>query len=180
MRRGFGLVLVVGVLAVAWVMRAPSTAVGDEPQGAPTKEAVERTRQTVKMLDDIYKTAVVLITEQYVHDENDFSAGSAAVALFDAIGEKGWHKARLVDLTGNPFDPDNVVNDAFEKGAAKKILAGEGFVDAVEVDKEGKPVLRAMTAVPVVLAKCAMCHPQYEDAPKGKAIGAISYTIPVR
>ena len=32
-------------------------------------KAVERTRKTVRMLDDVYKTAVVLITEHYVNDE---------------------------------------------------------------------------------------------------------------
>ena len=37
--------------------------------------AVTRTRETVKMLDDVYKTAVVLITEHYVNDEDDLPAG---------------------------------------------------------------------------------------------------------
>ena len=32
------------------------------PKGAVSAEAVARTRKTVKMLDDVYKTAVVLIT----------------------------------------------------------------------------------------------------------------------
>ena len=49
------------------------------------KAAIERTRKQVRMLDDLYKTAVVLITTHYVKDETSFPAGGAAVALFDAI-----------------------------------------------------------------------------------------------
>ena len=37
--------------------------------------AVERARREVKMLDDIYKTAIVLVTEHYFHDDNDLPAG---------------------------------------------------------------------------------------------------------
>ena len=59
---------------------------GDE---APKKDlALERTRKQVRMLDDIYKTAVVLITTHYVNDEDDLPAGSAAIALFDAVKKK--------------------------------------------------------------------------------------------
>ena len=47
------------------------------------------------------------------------------------------------------------------------------------VEKDGKPYLRAMTAVPVVMQKCVMCHPNYANAKKGAAVGAISYTMPV-
>ena len=56
--------------------------------------------------------------------------------------------------------------------------AGKNYVEEV-TRKEGKPVLRAVTAVPVVLQKCVMCHPHYKDAKKGEAIGAVSYTLPI-
>ena len=44
----------------------------------PKKAAVERSRKTVQLLDNIFKQTVVLITDKYVHDEDDFAAGSAA------------------------------------------------------------------------------------------------------
>ena len=75
--------------------------------------AVERTRKTVRMLDDVYKTAVVLITEHYVNDDKDLPAGAAAIALFDAIKKKGWHEVKLLDVSGEPDDDDNVAKDAF-------------------------------------------------------------------
>ncbi len=142
--------------------------------GKPTKRQIARARETVKMLDDIYKTAVVLITDKYVEDEDSFAAGSAAVALFEAIDDKGWHTAQLLDVTGDPYDSENVPDDAFEKQAIQKIRQGKAFVDAVETD------YRAMTAIPVVHAKCVMCHAHYADAKAGQAIGAISYAVPIK
>jgi len=145
---------------------------------APSTAALERTRKTVRMLDDVYKTAVVLITDKYVNSEKDFPAGSAAIALFGAIEKKGWHGVRLLDVTGKPYDDKNVAKDDFEKQGVRQLQAGKDYIEEV-VEKDGKPYLRAMTAVPVVMQKCVMCHSHYADAKKGAAIGAISYTLPI-
>lgn len=153
----------------------------DEPKAAnpPAEAAVERTRQTVKMLDEIYKQTIVLITDKYVHDEDDFPAGSAAVALFKSISNSGSHQVRLLDATGDPYEAENVAKDAFEKQGIKRLKKGEKYIEQV-VQKDGKPHLRAMTPVPVVMEKCIMCHPHYADAKPGEPIGAISYMVPIR
>lgn len=140
--------------------------------------AVKRAGNTVKMLDNIFKQTVVLITDKYVHDEEDFAAGSAAVLLFKNVSDSGPVKVRLIDLTGEPYDEENVAADAFEKAAAKKLKAGAAEHQQV-LRSDGKPVLRALTAVPVVSKKCVMCHPHYADAKKNEAIGAISYLVPI-
>lgn len=150
-------------------------------EGAPASvdpAAVKRTRKTVRMLDDVYKTAVVLITQHYVVDEDSLPAGTAAKALFAAIKEKGWHEVRLLDATGEPYDDSNVAADDFEKSAIQQLLKGKDFVDTVEQRKDG-PVLRAATPIPVVLEKCIMCHENYRNVKKGQPIGALLYTIPV-
>lgn len=147
----------------------------DEKKDDP---ALERTRKTVKMLDDVYKTAVVLITDKYVNDTDDFAAGSAAIALFEAIGKKGWHEVRLLDATGMPYDDDNIAKDAFDKDAIKQLKNGKSFVEAVE-ERDGQRYLRAATPIPVVLDKCVMCHENYRSAKKGEPIGALSYTIKI-
>ena len=144
-----------------------------------TDHALERTRQTVRMLDDIYKAAVVLITEHYVNDEDDLPAGSAAIALFDAIEKKGWHKVRLIDVTGDPSDEDNVAKDRFEKEVVKLFAAQKSQYEDQVIMHDGKRYLRAITPIPVVLKKCTMCHEHYKDAKPGQAIGALSYTIPI-
>jgi hypothetical protein len=138
--------------------------------------AVERTRQEVKMLDDLYKTLVVLITEHYVKDPTTLPAASASKALFAEMKKKGWHEVRLLGLTDKLFNPDNKPSDAFEQAAAKKLLAGEAGHEEV-VEKGGKRYLRAATGVPVVMEQCVMCHPDWKGN-KGN-VGALSYTVPV-
>ncbi len=140
--------------------------------------ALKRTRKTVRMLDDLYKTAVVLITQHYVTQDSDLPAGTAAKALFAAMKKKGWHEVRLVDATGDPLNDENSPQDAFERKSIKKLLAGEGWIEEV-VKKDKKRYLRVTTAVPVVLEKCTMCHENYKNLPKGKAIGGLAYTIPI-
>jgi hypothetical protein len=146
---------------------------------APKKDAaVERTRKTVRMLDDIYKTAVVLITTHYVTEESDLPAGAAAIALFDAVKKKGWHEVRLLDVAGEPINEANVAKDEFEKKAIALLKSGKPYYDEV-VTIKGKRHLRAVTPIPVVLEKCIMCHENYKKAKKGEPIGALAYTIPV-
>ncbi|MEM7234327.1 MAG: DUF3365 domain-containing protein [Planctomycetota bacterium] len=147
-------------------------------ESQPKDAALERTRKQVRMLDDIYKTTVVLITDKYVHSEKDFPAGSAAVALFDAMKKKGWHEVRLLDASGKPRRRKNVASDAFEKAAVSALKSGKSYYE--EVIRDGaKRKLRAATAIPVVSEKCTMCHAHFEDAAKGEAIGALSYTLTI-
>jgi hypothetical protein len=168
--------LAAGAALACWT-QSPSVA-QDKPAGEPDKAAVERSRKLVRTLDDVYKQAIVLITDKYVHKEDDFPAGSAAVQLFANISKGGSHQVRLLDATGEPYEPENVAKDDFEKEGIRKLKAGEPYYEQV-VHKDGKPHLRAMTAVPVVMEKCVMCHAHYADAKKGEAIGAISYTVPI-
>lgn len=171
-----------GRLAVSAVAALASLiALTSCPQGGRAEDAdpaLERARKTVRMLDDVYKTAVVLITEKYVHREDDFPAGSAAIALFDAIRKKGWHDVRLLDVTGEPYDKENVPRDAFEKSAAAKLRDGASYYEQVE-NTGDKRTLRAATAIPVVLEKCTMCHPHYKHTKPGAAVGMLSYRIAI-
>ena len=53
--------------------------------------AVERTRQEVKMLDDLFKNAIVLIDGHYVKTPSDLPAATAAKALWAALKKDGWY-----------------------------------------------------------------------------------------
>ena len=160
---------------VAAVPAKPAQAAASATDNDP---AVARARKTVQMLDDIYKNAVVLITDKYVHEEDDFPAGSAAVALFEAISKKGWHQVRLIDVTGQPYEEKNVARDDFEKAGIARLKAGDAVYEQV-VDVDGQRQYRALTPVPVVMKKCVMCHAHYADAKENEPIGAISYSVPV-
>lgn len=138
--------------------------------------AVERTRQEVKMLDDLYKNAIVLINEHYVNNPSDFPAATASKALFAAMKKGGWHEVRLLGLLDVLGDPDDAPSDAFEQAAAKKLIAGQ-TPDEEVVEKGGKRYLRVATGIPVVAEKCIMCHENFKGN-KGN-VGALSYTVPV-
>lgn len=149
-----------------------------DKKAEPTKAQVDAAKKQVRMLDDLYKTTVVLVTKHYVNDKQTASAGTAAKLLFKAMKEKGWHEVELLDVSGKPYNDENVANDDWEKSALKEIKGGKGYVDAV-ISKDGKPYLRAATAVPVVMDKCVMCHDNYKDVKAGQAIGALVYTLPI-
>lgn len=174
-----GLLIALVTAGVSLLISGRGTA--EDSAGKPsTKDAaVERARREVRMLDDIYKTAIVLVTEHYVKSDTDLAAGSAFKALFEAVGKKGWHEARLVDATGQPYSDLNLPKDGFEKKAVAQLLAGKASFDEV-VTEGGKRYLLAATAIPVVMEKCIMCHENYRDVKKGQAIGAVSYKVPVQ
>jgi len=161
-------------LVTSWLLAGE----GDSTS-APNDAALKRARKQVQMLDDLYKTSVVLITETYVKEETDIPAATAAIALFDAMAKKNWHEARLIDVTGSPYDEKNVAKDDFEKNAVKLLASGkQKYVEQVET-VDGVQYLRAATPVPVVMKKCTMCHPHFQDAKPDQAIGAITYKLKI-
>jgi len=176
MRRALSLVLC-GIVALV--------ASGSPLRSAPNKEkpkadeaAVKRARKTVRMLDDIYKDVIVLITDKYVKTKKDYPAGRAAIKWLNDVGKKGWVKTRLIDVSGDPYSSANVAKDDFEKEGVKQLKRGKDYYEQV-VEKDGKPYLRAITAVPVVSQRCVMCHENYARAKKGEAVGALTYTVPI-
>lgn len=178
----FGAVAVVClIVAISSNIRSTATAFAQDAakKAKPRKKAIERSRNTVKMLDNIFKQTIVMVTDKYVHDDDDFAAGSAAVLLFKNISESGDNKVRLIDATGDPYESDNVAKDDFEKKGIKKLKAGAKGHEEV-ITQDGKPFLRSLTPVPVVMQKCVMCHAHYADAKDGEPIGAISYTVPIQ
>ena len=174
-------VLAVGVLLTGLVVvRNPSVApkaAAASGRGVPDA-ALERAHREMRLLDDIYKTSIVLITTHYVNDDEDLAAGSAFKALFAAVADKGWHEVRLLDATGEPYNDENAPADAFERRAIAALKDGKAVWEEVE-QKDGKRFLRAATAIPVVMEKCIMCHDNYRDVPEGQAIGAVGYRIPI-
>ena len=144
----------------------------------PKDEAIARTRRQVKMLDDIYKGGIVLITTHYVDGDEDLPAGTAFKKLFEAAKKKGWHEVRLLDATGEPYSDENVAKSPFEKQAIRELRKGKPFVERIE-QKGDNRFLLAATPIPVVMEKCTMCHDNYDTSKKGLVVGALSYRVPV-
>lgn len=165
------------ILSAALLLVGVSLLPGQGTKTDKSDAAVERTRKQTKMLDDLYKTAIVLITEHYVKGDEP-AAAVAGKLLWKEMKAKGHHEVRLLDATGDPIEAVNAPADDFEKAAVKDILGGKASVEKI-VEKDGKRYLRTATIVPVVMEKCKSCHPHYANVPKGKAIGALAYTLPV-
>jgi hypothetical protein len=141
----------------------------------PDPAAVERARETVKMLDDLYKTAVVSITNNYYVEQASTPAAAVAKDVFEAMHKKGWHSARLIDATGKPKKKANVAETDFEKKAVAEMKAGKTYYEEVG-EKDGKPVFRAATIVPAVLKQCVICH----GVKEGALLGTIVYEVPIK
>jgi hypothetical protein len=171
---------VVGVVLVG-VLAAGGLALGHRGRGAeaavrPDPAAVERTRDTVRMIDDLYKGTVVHITATYVRAQETTPAARVAQKVFKHMEAKGWHSARLIDVTGSPTNKANVAKTDFEKRAVEQLKAGKPYFDEVATH-DGKPVLRAATVVPVVMKQCIACHPGLKE---GELMGALVYELPIK
>jgi hypothetical protein len=138
--------------------------------------ALERTRTTVKMLDDLHKGYVVNITATYVEGQDKAPAAKVTKKVFKHMEQKGWGSGRLIDATGEPVNPGNRPKTDFEKAAVEHMKKGETYYEEVGV-KDGKAVLRAATVVPVVMKQCSGCH---NGRKEGELLGAIVYELPIK
>jgi len=136
---------------------------------------LEHARKTVRMLDDVYKTYIVLITEEYVDDPSVLPAATLSKRVFKSMNKKGWHKARLLDATGTPFNPENNPKDEFERDAINAMISGKTYFEKIE-KIDGKDHLRAVTSVHAVMKGCISCHP---SSRVGDLLGGIAYIIPL-
>lgn len=174
-----GVGLTVGLLAVTTVGGFRGRAARAD-SGAQAKTAadppLERAREQVKMLDDLYKTAVVSITERYVGKQDEQPAIMVAKDVFGAMRKQGWHSAKLLDATGDPMNESNAPQTDFEKAAVKEINAGKPYFDRVVGEGKDRRLLAA-TVVPVVNKKCAICH---NHRKVGEVLGFIRYDVPIK
>ena len=139
---------------------------------------VELARRELRLLDDMYKTSIVLITQHYVNSDDDLPAGEAFKLQFAAMEKTGWHEVKLLDATGDPLNPENEPGKGFETRGVIELLKGKSIHEEV-ITENDKRFLRGTTAIPVVMEKCIMCHDNYAGLPAGKAIGAISFKVPI-
>jgi hypothetical protein len=165
---------VVGLVGLAW----PAAAADEKKASAaaePDKAAVERAKEQARMLDELYKTAVVGITKTYVNQQGDTPAATVAKQVFEAMKKGKHHTARLVDATGNPKDAENQAKTAFEKKAVEDFKAGKKEIEEVG-ETDGKPVYRYATPVPALMKQCATCH----GVKMNDLLGALVYELPIK
>jgi hypothetical protein len=133
--------------------------------------ALERTRAQARMLDHLFKVAVVDITNRY----DGPPAIKVAQTIFAAAEDKDYFKAKLLDATGSPLNEANAPGDAFEKQAAQAMKQGQPYFEEVVGEGDSR-TLRVATVVPAVVEKCAKCH----GVKQGDLLGFLSYQLPVK
>ncbi len=176
------LALLLGVFAALSlaVTGRPSAITADDKNSKDAKEpdaaAVERTRATVRMLDNLHKGYVINITETYVKAKEKTPAATVLKKVFASMEKNGDGTGRLIDASGDPIRKENVARTDFEKKAVETIKGGKSYFDEVAT-KDGKPVLRAATVVPAVMDACVNCHPNVK---KNDVLGVLVYEIPIR
>jgi len=106
------------------------------------------------------------------------NAEEARKTQSDAAVERAPREVRMLDATGEPYNDENTPKKSFEKKAVKQLLNGKADYDEVVTEGDKRYSLAA-TAIPVVMDKCMMCHENYKNVPKGKAIGALAYKVPI-
>src|SRR5205823_1914494 len=126
--RPVALVLAGIAAAVALTLpgRPPTVAAEDKnPKDAKAADpaAVERTRATVRMLDNLHKGYVVNITETYVKAKEQTPAATVLKKVFAFMEKNGDGTGRLIDVTGSPLRDKNVAVTVLEKQAAQQPLA---------------------------------------------------------
>jgi hypothetical protein len=175
LRHRFPLVMLAG-LAAAVVLTSFQSPARTADSNVPDKAAVARARDTVHMLDDLHKGYVVTITATYVKAQETQPAAVVTKKVFKHMEAKGWGTGRLVDATGEPINKDNAPRTDFEKRAIAQLKTGKPYYDEV-ASRDGKPVLRAATVVPVVMKQCLACHEGYKE---GDLLGALVYEVPIK
>lgn len=140
-------------------------------RGDAEDAALGRARRQVKMLDDLYKTAVVSITKIY---DDGPPAVRVAQQVFKAMEDGEHHSARLVDATGSPLNEKNRPATEFEKRAEKAMQDGQTYYEEV-VGEGDERRLMAATVVPAVLPRCAKCH----GVEAGNLLGFLRYDVKV-
>ena len=135
---------------------------------------MDRTQGQARMLDDLFKVAVVDIERNRSYD------GSPAAKVRPRPSSRrrrtsNTFNARLLDATGSPQNEANVAQDDFEKRAAKAMIEGKTYHEEV-VGEGTSRRLRVATVVPAVTKKCATCH----GVKEGDLLGFLSYDLPVK
>jgi hypothetical protein len=179
--RPFALALGGLVAAVAVSLPGTTAAVAADDKApkdakAPTQAAIERTRGTVRLLDNLNKGYVIEITKTYVKAKEHAPAATVLKKVFAYMEKKGDGSGRLIDATGSPLREGNVAKTDFEKKAVAAIKGGKPYIDEVGM-KNGKPVLHAATVVPAVMDACLNCHPNVK---KNDVLGVLVYELPIR
>ncbi len=139
---------------------------------APVRLELEEARRTVRLMNDIYVTGVLVTHDMYVKDPGNPAAVSWGKQVIRQIRAKGWPDAHIFDTTGRPLNPENNPQNPFEKAAVAAFKSGKSSYEEVSAES-----YRYATSIRMTDESCLTCHVR---AKVGDLVGGISYLAPLK
>jgi hypothetical protein len=170
-KRVRSLVLAVLCFAVAFSVLRAVTAAPKPKTAAIERVTLPEGRRQVRMMDDVYKTAVVATHQMYVQDPGTPAAVIWAKQVINKLKGKGWPDARIFATHDRPLNPENAPVDGFERNAAAAFKKGN-----VSYEEVAPGELRYATDLRILDEKCVMCHVRSKP---GDLVGGVSYRVPL-
>lgn len=149
------------------VTAAPQSKANPPVERVPLAEA----RRQVRMMDQIYQTAVGATHKMYVQDPGTPAAVIWAKQVINQMKGKGWPDARLFATHDRPLNPENAPADGFERAATAAFKQGKTSFEQVTPGE-----LRYATDIRILDEKCIMCHVRNKQ---GDLVGGVSYRVPL-
>jgi hypothetical protein len=171
-RRPWALPLGLSVAALGTVLSV-SAAAGTEkvPAAPPVRVSLDEGRRMVRMMDDIYKAAVITTHRMYVQDPGTPAAVIWAKQVVREVHRKGWPEARILAAVERPLNPENYPADPFERQAIQAFRSGKPSFEKVEPGS-----LRYATEIRIDDRTCLTCHVHNRE---GDLLGGVSYRVPL-
>lgn len=170
-KRQRALILAALCAAVAFSVLRAVTAAPKSTSGSIERVTLPEGRRQVRMMDDVYKTAVVATHQMYVQDPGTPAAVIWAKQVINKLKGKGWPDARIFATHDRPLNPENAPADSFERNAAAAFKKGK-----VSYEEVASGELRYATDLRLLDKKCVMCHVRGKP---GDLVGGVSYRVPL-
>jgi len=160
---------VIGASVALSIIRAATAA--SKPSPPVERVTLAEGRRQVRMMDELYKTAVVATHKMYVQDPGTPAAVIWAKQVINGVKGKGWPDARIFATHDRPLNPENTPVDDFERSAAAAFRQGKTSFEQVTPNE-----LRYATDIRILDKKCIMCHVRSKE---GDLAGGVSYRVPL-
>lgn len=167
-RVGGALALALGASMWGVALAAAAGAEG-EPSAPPVRVSLAEGRRMTRMMDDIYKVAVITTHKMYVLDPGTPAAVIWAKQVIRQVQSKGWPEARILSAVERPLNPENHPADAFERQAVQAFRSGKPSYEKVEPG-----ALRYATEIRITDKTCLTCHVHNKE---GDLVGGVSYRV---
>lgn len=153
------------------VFRAVTAAPQPKTNTPAERVSLAEARRQVRMMDEIYKTAVIAAHKMYVQDPGTPAAVIWAKQVINQMKGKGWPDARIFATHDRPLNPENAPADGFERAATTAFKQGKASFEQVTPGE-----YRYATDIRIVDEKCIMCHVRSKQ---GDLTGGVSYRVPL-